>query len=130
MQIVNCNLNKAKNSSYNWSDFNPFVPAKAEAQATKYVDDKPNVYNANTSNSVVSSASNVSSIGQGIGQDVLPVPVLLVLFMFIVFIFIMSIVYVYHWTQFSLGDKFIKNATAIYFIGLILLSLPLLLFLI
>jgi hypothetical protein len=105
-------------SSYNWSSLNPFVPAKASAQAaTLYVDQNTNTYNPELEQSIF-------------GGDVLPVPMLIILFMFILFVIIMSVVYVYHWTKFSLGDGFIKNATVLYFVGLLLLSAPLILFII
>jgi hypothetical protein len=109
-------LQKEAKSAYNWSDANPFVVTKASAQAaTQYSDQTNNVYNPNLD--LKDSA-------------VLPAPLLIVLFMFVIFVILMSVVYVYHWTRFSLGDRFIENASIIYFVGLILFSLPLVFFLI
>lgn len=103
---------KKVESQYSWSDTNPFTPAKASAQAaTQYTSTTENIYNPNLDN-----------------QSVLTVPILSILFFFIIFTIIMSVVYVYHWTKFSLGDAFVERAIYIYFAGLFILSLPLIKF--
>lgn len=57
--------------------------------------------------------------------DQLTLPFYLLLISFFVFIFIMSVIYIYHWTQFNLNDKFIRNFVPIYLIGILILSAPL-----
>jgi hypothetical protein len=52
-----------------------------------------------------------------------PILYIIILF-FVLFVLLMSVVYVYHWTNFSMGDIYIKRFTAIYLLGLILLAIP------
>lgn len=108
-----------KQSLYEWSA-SIIAPSKAEAQSINSFGDTP----AQSTGTVVVSTTQVYADNAS-----LPMPVLTLVFLFVVFTFIMSAVYVYHWTQFNMGDRFIKNAVMIYFIGLLLFSLPLITFL-
>ena len=109
---MNCSLNnKQKTSIYSWSS-EVFGVAKAGAQG---IETKSDIVQNNISNNKTNE---------------LPLPVLALLLFFVVFMFILSAVYLYHWVNFNMGDTFIKKAIYIYFIGLALLSLPLILFLI
>jgi hypothetical protein len=49
---------------------------------------------------------------------------ILIILFFVLFVLLMSVVYVYHWTNFAMGDSYIKRFTVIYLSGLILLSIP------
>jgi hypothetical protein len=49
---------------------------------------------------------------------------ILIILFFILFVLLMSVVYVYHWTNFSMGDNYIKKFTVIYLSGLIILAIP------
>jgi hypothetical protein len=113
-----CNKNKVAQNAYNWSDYNPLSVSRASAQQSDYTSNTVNVYDSSKDIAIKSS------------QAILPMPILFLIFIFTLFIIVISIVYTYHWTQFNLGDSFIKRATFIYFMGLVLLTLPLLLFLI
>jgi hypothetical protein len=52
-----------------------------------------------------------------------PILYIIILF-FALFVLLMSVVYVYHWTNFAMGDNYIKRFTFIYLLGIILLSIP------
>ena len=109
---MQCQANTIKKAGlYEWSSA-VLLPAKAEAQ---------------TSNTFGDLAATTVTVNE---SDILPTPILIVLLMFFVFMFVLSGVYVYHWITFNLGDRFIKNAVFVYFVGLILLSLPLVAFII
>ncbi len=58
-------------------------------------------------------------------SDQLTVPFLILVLSFFVFIFLMSFVYFYHWKKFTMNDPFINGFIPIYFLGLILFSVPL-----
>ncbi len=59
-------------------------------------------------------------------HNMLTVPFYFLIMMFFLFVIVMSVVYVYHWTNFNLGDSFIKNYRYVYFAGLLLLCIPIL----
>jgi hypothetical protein len=99
-------------SNYSWSDSGLFVSRASAQAATQYVDQTNNVYNPS------------------LDTATLPVPLLFVLLMFCVFVTVISLVYIYHWTKFSLGDKFIERGVYIYLLGLLILSIPLIIFVI
>ena len=121
---MNCTLGqKQKTSLYSWSS-EVFGVSKAGAQG---VENKIQNLPKNTQQNIKSNMQN--NITNNISSS-LPFPVAVIVLFFIVFMFILSIVYVYHWVNFNMGDKFIKNAIYIYFAGLIVLSMPLILFLI
>jgi hypothetical protein len=56
--------------------------------------------------------------------DSLTVPFYLLLGSFFLFVVLMSVVFMYHWTKFSIEDPMIKSFIPIYFIGLIVLTVP------
>lgn len=58
-------------------------------------------------------------------SDQLTVPFLFFVFSFFLFIILMSVVYIYHWEKFSMNDPFIKNFSPVFFVGLVVLLLPL-----
>ena len=58
-------------------------------------------------------------------SDQLTFPFLILIFSFFIFIFLMSFVYYYHWKKFTMSDQFINGFVPIYFLGLVLLSVPL-----
>ncbi len=59
-------------------------------------------------------------------NDQLSLPFFLLMFSFLAFVILMSVVYVYHFSRFNLGDRYIKNFIPIYLFGLIILTVPLL----
>ncbi len=83
-----------------FSEFS-LVP-KAEAQATQ----------------------NTTQVANSMSEQ-LSVPFYLIIGSFFIFVLLMSVIYMYHWQKFSLGDHFIKNFSPLYFVGLVLLSIPL-----
>lgn len=120
--IMQCQGSTIKKAGlYEWSSA-VFLPAKAEAQTSNTFGDI-SVSGSSVNSNPISAVSYSES-------DLLPTPILVMLLMFFVFMFVLSGVYVYHWVTFNLGDKFIKNAVFVYFVGLVLLTLPLVAFII
>lgn len=99
-------------SNYSWSDSNLLVSRASAQAATQYVDHTTNVYNPTLDTATV------------------PVPLLFVLLMFCIFVIVMSLVYIYHWTKFSLGDRFVERGVYLYLAGLLVLSIPLIIFIV
>ena len=82
--------------------------------------------------SLVETAHAQNNISQSINNfsyqtgAILTLPFYFLIMMFFLFVVVMSVVYVYHWENFNLGDSFIKNYMYVYFIGLVVLCVPLL----
>jgi hypothetical protein len=70
------------------------------------------------------SSNSLSALAVNLNDD-LTLPFYLILGSFFLFIVLMSVVYIYHWMKFNLNDPFIKGFIPIYFIGLLLLMIPL-----
>ena len=84
--------------------------------------------NFSTNFSLVSTA-NAQGSAQDIGTQLtsqLSVPFYLIIISFFAFVILISVVYVYHWYKFNLGDSFIQNFVPIFFVGLLVLTIPLL----
>ncbi len=99
----------------------PLLTKLPEKEYTWQVDQNPffvTVVNAQNQNNMQNTVFQTSQI--------LTIPFYFLIMMFFLFVIVMSVVYVYHWVNFNLGDIYIKNYMYVYFSGLLLLSTPLL----
>lgn len=78
------------------------------------------------------STANAQSVANAQGlnnlattDNLLSVPLYIVVIVFLIFTVTMSLIYMYHWTKYSLNDPFIMKFSLFYFVGLCLLLVPL-----
>lgn len=113
----------------------PYIKISAAEAAKNSAQNSGKILAANTQNisafSLVPTANaqaatvQTTDLATNLSQQ-LSVPFYFIVASFFLFVILMSAVYMYHWMKFNLNDPFIKNFTPIYFVGLVVLTIPLL----
>lgn len=113
------------NKEVTWHTESGINDAIISCQYLTYVPPAKYTWQMNPIETFTSTANAQSLNNLATTDNLLSVPLYMVVVIFLIFTVTMSIIYMYHWTKYSLNDPFIMKFSLFYFMGLCLLLVPL-----